>query len=85
MLYLPKMPRLAKRVNSGFLKDFTVPQVAKKPYCPESQVWSQALVNANDFDRFKALQWKILTWEVWNFTDCDHRLLSFHWLTNYLL
>jgi hypothetical protein len=49
------------------------PQVAQKHGWPEPFVWSQALVNANDFDRFKALQWKIRTWDVWNFMDCDHR------------
>jgi len=55
--YLPKMPQVAKWVNSDLLKGFTVPQVAKKHDWPESLVWSQALVNADDFGRFKALQW----------------------------
>jgi hypothetical protein len=55
------MPGLAKWVNADLLKGFTVPQVAQKHGWPESLVWSQALVNANDFDRFKALQWKIRT------------------------
>ncbi|MCF8077418.1 MAG: hypothetical protein K9K87_14790 [Desulfotignum sp.] len=35
--------------------------------------WSQALVNADDFGRFKALQWGIRTWDVWNFMECDPR------------
>jgi hypothetical protein len=47
--------------------------VAQKHGWPEPMVWSQALVNANDFDRFKALQWEIRTWDVWNFMDCDPR------------
>jgi peroxiredoxin len=34
---------------------------------PESQVWSQALVKAKAFDRFKALEWGIRTRDVWNF------------------
>jgi hypothetical protein len=55
--YLLKMPGLAKRVNTDLPKGFTVPQVAKKHDWPESLVWSQALVKADDFDRFKALQW----------------------------
>lgn len=38
---------------------------------PEPLVWSQALVNAVDYDRFKALQWGIRTWNVWNFMECD--------------
>jgi hypothetical protein len=48
------MPGLAKRVNTDLSKGFTVPQVAQKHGWPEPLVWSQALVNANDFDRFKA-------------------------------
>ncbi|MCA1788243.1 MAG: ParB N-terminal domain-containing protein, partial [Desulfobacteraceae bacterium] len=71
--HLLKMPGLAKRVNTDLSKGFSVPQVAQKHDWPEPLVWSQALVNANDFARFKALQWKIRTWDVWNFMDCDHR------------
>ena len=71
--HLPKMPGLAKWVNSDLSKGFTVPQVAQKHGWPEPLVWSQALVNKDDFSRFKALQWGIRTWDVWNFTDCDNR------------
>jgi len=71
--YLPKMPGLAKWVNSDLSKGFTVPQVAQKHGWPEPLVWSQALVNKDDFSRFKALQWGIRTWDVWNFMDCDNR------------
>ncbi len=59
--YLPKMPQVAKWVNSDLLKGFTVPQVAQKHGWPEPLVWSQALVNTDDFNRFKALQWGIQT------------------------
>jgi hypothetical protein len=55
------MPGLAKRVNGDLWKGFTVLQVAQKHGWPESPVWSQALVKADDFDRFKALQWGIQT------------------------
>ena len=55
------MPGLAKSVNSDLLKGFTVPQVAQKHAWPEPLVWSQALVNTDDFNRFKALQWGIQT------------------------
>jgi hypothetical protein len=48
------MPRLAKRVNSGFSNGFAVFQTAKKRVRPESQVWTQGVVNADGFDRFKA-------------------------------
>ena len=55
--HLPKMPGLAKWVNSDLLKGFTVPQVAQKHGWPEPLVGSQALVNKDDFSRFRALQW----------------------------
>ena len=47
--YLPKMLEFTKWVNSDLLKGFTVPQVAPKHGWPEPLVWSQALVNADDF------------------------------------
>jgi hypothetical protein len=71
--YLPKMLEFTKWVNIDLSKGFTVSQVAQKHGWPESLVWSQALVNADDFDRFKALQWGIRTWDVWNFMECDPR------------
>ena len=71
--YLLQMPQVAKGVNDDLLKGFTVPQVAQKHGWPEPLVWSQALVNTDDFGRFKALQWGIRTWDVWNFMDCDPR------------
>jgi hypothetical protein len=40
-------------------------QVAQKHGWPESLVWSQALVKANDFDRPKALQWGIRTCHIY--------------------
>ena len=50
--HLPKMPGLAKWVNSDLSKGFTVPQVAQRHGWPEPLVWSQALVNKDDFSRF---------------------------------
>jgi len=71
--YLPKMLEFTKWVNTDLSKGFTVSQVAQKHGWPQSLVWSQALVKADDFDRFKALQWGIRTWDVWNFMECDSR------------
>jgi hypothetical protein len=65
------MLEFTKWVNTDLSKGFTVPQVAQKHGWPESLVWSQALVNAGDFDRFKALQWGIRTRDVSNFMECD--------------
>jgi hypothetical protein len=69
--HLPKMLEFTKWVNIDLSKGFTVQQVAQKHGWPESLVWPQALVNADSFDRFKALQWGIRTWDVWNFMKCE--------------
>jgi len=71
--HLAKMPGLAKWPNSDLSKGFTVPQVANKHDWPESMVWSQALQGKDDLTRFKALNWGIRTWDLWNFNDCDKR------------
>jgi DNA modification methylase len=71
--YLPKMPTLAKWVNSDLSKGFTVPQVANKHDWPESMVWSQALKEKDDKARFKELNWGIRKCDLWNFNDCDKR------------
>ena len=51
--YLLQMPQVAKSVNADLLKGFTVPQVAQKHSWPEPLVWSQALVNKDDFKGFR--------------------------------
>ena len=71
--YLRLLPQMAKGVNTDLLRNFTVPQLAQKHGWPELLLWSQALVNTNNLDRLKALQWKIRTWDVWNFMDFDSR------------
>lgn len=71
--HLAKMPGLAKPVYSDLAKGFPVFQVARKHGWPEPLVWSLALTEKSDQDRFKALQWGIRTWDVWNFMACDKR------------
>ena len=56
---------------------FTVPQVTEKQVCPvdpedrtggwtEPAVWSLALEGKDDLARFKALNWGLWAWDVWN-------------------
>jgi len=54
--YLLQMPQVAKSVNSDLLKGFIVSYVTQRHGWPVPLVLSQALVNTDDFDRFKALQ-----------------------------
>jgi len=44
--------------------------VSKEHGCPEPLVWSIALEGKSDQSRFKALNWGLRTWDVWNWNDC---------------
>ena len=72
-IHLQKMPELAKLVNTDLSKGFTVPQVAEKHGWTEPMVWSIALEGKSDLDRFKAVNWGLRTWDLWNWNDCDKR------------
>ncbi|MEA1900577.1 MAG: hypothetical protein U9N47_07415 [Thermodesulfobacteriota bacterium] len=72
-IHLQKMPELAKLVNTDLSKGFTVSQVAEKHGWTEPMVWSIALEGKSDPDRFKALNWGLRTWDMWNWNDCDKR------------
>ena len=71
--HLSKMPVLANSTNTDLSRGFTVSQVAEKHGWPEPLVWSIALEGKNDLDRFKALNWGLRTWDLWNWNDCDKR------------
>ena len=68
--HLEKMPSLAIILNTDLSKGFTVAQVAGKHGWAEPLVWSIALEGKSDLDRFKALNWGLRTWDLWNWTDC---------------
>ena len=53
--HLPKMPVMANPVNSDLLRGFTVSQVAEKHNWTEPMVWSFALEDKVDLERFKGL------------------------------
>jgi len=69
-MHLGKMPILAKSPNTDLSKGFTVPQVAEKHGWTEPMVWSLALEGKEDLQRFKALNWGLRTWDLWNWNDC---------------
>ena len=37
------------------------------------RVWSLALDNKEDLERFKELGWGLRTWDQWEWNDCDKR------------
>jgi len=82
--HLAKMPELANQPKADLSRGFTVPQVTEKHACPvgpedrtggwtEPMVWSLALEGKDDLQRFKALNWGLRTWDLWNWNDCDKR------------
>ena len=84
--HLAKMPSLAIPLNADLLKGFTVSQVAEKHGWAEPLVWSIALEGKSDLDRFKAVNWGLRTWDLWNWNDCLPREIHvndkqsvFHW------
>ena len=71
--HLTKMPELANSSKADLSRGFTVAQVAEKHGWPEPMVWSLALEGKDDLERFKALNWGLRTWDLWNWNDCDRR------------
>jgi len=71
--HLGKMPVLANLLNADLSTGFTVPQVAEKHGWTEPMVWSLALENKEDLERFKELGWGLRTWDQWEWNDCDKR------------
>jgi len=67
------MPVLANLLNADLSRGFTVPQVAEKHGWTEPMVWSLALENKEDLERFKELGWGLRTWDQWEWNDCDKR------------
>ena len=71
--HLLKMPVLANSINTDLSRGFTVSQVAEKHNWTEPMVWSQALKDKEDLERFKELGWGLRTWDQWEWNDCDKR------------
>jgi hypothetical protein len=71
--HLGKKAVLPKSPNADLKRGFTVPQVAEKHGWAEPLVWSIALEGKSDLVRFKALNWGLRTWNLWNWNDCDRR------------
>ena len=71
--HLLKMATLPNLINSDLSRGFTVPQVAEKHGWTEPMVWSLALEDKEDLERFKELNWGLRTWDQWEWNDCDKR------------
>ena len=71
--HLPKMATLPNPVNSDLSRGFTVSQVAEKHNWTEPMVWSLAMEDKEDIERFKEIGWGLRTWDQWEWNDCDKR------------
>ena len=68
--HLAKMATLPNPPNSDLSRGFTVSQVAEKHNWTEPMVWSLALEDKEDLDRFKEIGWGLRTWDQWEWNDC---------------
>ena len=71
--HLLKMATLPNLINADLERGFTVAQVAEKHGWTEQMVWSLALEDKEDLERFKELGWGLRTWDLWEWNDCDKR------------
>ncbi len=71
---MAKMPVLANPPNVDLTKGFTVAQAAEKHNWTEPMVWSLALKDKEDLERFKELGWGLRTWDQWEWKACFHQL-----------
>jgi len=72
--HLAKMPVMANPPNSDLSRGLTVSQVAEKHNWTEPMVWSLALEDKEDLDRFKEIGWGLRTWDQWEWNDCGRRI-----------
>ena len=84
--HLLKMATLPNSINADLSRGFTVAQVAEKHNWTEPVVWSLALEDKDDIERFKGLGWGLRTWDQWEWNDCLPREIHvndkqsvFHW------
>jgi len=71
--HLSKMATLPNSTNADLSRGFTVSQVSEKHNWSEPMVWSLALEDRDDRERFRELGWGLRTWDQWEWNDCDKR------------
>jgi len=62
--------KLTQSIRDSLDKGLSASEAAKKHGCPEPLVWSIELEGKSDQSRFKALNWGLRTWDLWNWNDC---------------
>jgi hypothetical protein len=64
---------IIKSIQNSLNKGISVPELAQSHQIPEPLVWHMALEKMTDQERFKALNWGLLTWDHWYWNDLDYR------------
>jgi len=73
--------KLTQSIRNSLDKGLSASEAAKKQACPVGPedrtggcpgplVWSIELQGKSDQSRFKALNWGLRTWDLWNWNDC---------------
>jgi hypothetical protein len=65
---------IVQKIESLLGAGYSHHQVAKELRCPEPLVWSVALENQGDLERFASLGWWLRPFDQWSFGDLDYRL-----------
>jgi DNA-binding NarL/FixJ family response regulator len=64
---------IIESVRLDLKNEMSVPETAQKNGLPEPLIWHIALENMTDQERFKALNWGLITWDHWYWNDLDYR------------
>lgn len=65
--------QLIRSVREEIENGLSIHEIAKKHTIPEPLVWSIALEEKTDQERFEALGWGLRTWDDWRFLEPDPR------------
>ncbi|ETR67289.1 MAG: hypothetical protein OMM_11763, partial [Candidatus Magnetoglobus multicellularis str. Araruama] len=65
--------QIIRSIKSSLKKGIPVPELSESHNIPEPLIWHIALEKKTDQERFKALNWGLITWDYWYWNDLDYR------------
>jgi DNA modification methylase len=68
-----KNKNLVQSIKRSLNKGQPIHKVAEKIGSPKPLIWSIALEEKSDQERFMAVNWGLRTWDHWSFNDVDQR------------
>jgi len=71
--YAAQNQDLFNKIHQDLKNGVSIPDTARTYGVPQALVWSVALQEKTDQERFKQMNWGLQTWDHWYFNDVDHR------------